>query len=165
MTSMTNSVTPDMAGRKLSLWFFRDLTDHQRFKLFRLFGMPDAEITNQGYQAMALSHVVRLLSADPAPEANVLGDEPEERLAEAEWQAFQSARKQARVLGLTISAVDLLSIVRAASPSPKDHVEGPQPCGIADPSTRDCPNMKEVGGGMDGERYRCAVCGKGYFLD
>lgn len=22
-----------------------------------------------------------------------------------------------------------------------------------------------VGGGMDGERYSCAVCGKGYFLD
>ncbi|MER9911651.1 hypothetical protein NKJ71_13560 [Mesorhizobium sp. M0050] len=28
-----------------------------------------------------------------------------------------------------------------------------------------CPNMKEVGGGMDGERYSCAVCGKGYYLD
>ncbi|WP_174058170.1 hypothetical protein [Rhizobium rhizogenes] len=40
-----------------------------------------------------------------------------------------------------------------------------KPCGIADPSTRDCANMKEVGGGMDGERYRCGVCGKGYFLD
>ncbi|ANL02640.1 hypothetical protein [Rhizobium phage RHEph18] len=40
-----------------------------------------------------------------------------------------------------------------------------KPCGISDPSTRDCPNMKEVGGGMDGERYRCAVCGKGYYLD
>lgn len=43
--------------------------------------------------------------------------------------------------------------------------EALEPCGIADPSTRDCPNMKEVGGGMDGERYKCAVCGKGYFLD
>lgn len=40
-----------------------------------------------------------------------------------------------------------------------------KPCMIADPSSRDCPNMKEVGGGMDGERYRCAVCGKGYYLD
>ena len=28
-----------------------------------------------------------------------------------------------------------------------------------------CPNLKETGGGMDGERYECAVCGKGYFLD
>lgn len=51
------------------------------------------------------------------------------------------------------------------TPSPQQNLEGPQPCGIADPSTRDCPNMKEVGGGMDGERYRCDVCGKGYFLD
>ncbi|WP_259667247.1 hypothetical protein [Rhizobium lentis] len=42
---------------------------------------------------------------------------------------------------------------------------GQKPCGIADPSSRDCPNMKEVGGGMDGERYRCAVCGKSYYLD
>lgn len=28
-----------------------------------------------------------------------------------------------------------------------------------------CPNMKEVGGGMDGERYACEVCGAGYYLD
>ena len=41
----------------------------------------------------------------------------------------------------------------------------PVACGIADPTTRDCDNMKEVGGGMDGERYRCDVCGKCYFLD
>lgn len=41
----------------------------------------------------------------------------------------------------------------------------PVPCGKADPSYRDCPNMKEVGGGFEGERYRCDVCGKGYFLD
>lgn len=39
------------------------------------------------------------------------------------------------------------------------------PCGLPNPSARDCPNMKEVGGGMDGERYRCAICGKSYFLD
>jgi transposase-like protein len=25
--------------------------------------------------------------------------------------------------------------------------------------------MHEVGGGFDGERYRCEVCGKSYFLD
>lgn len=41
----------------------------------------------------------------------------------------------------------------------------PKPCGLPDPSYHDCENMKEVGGGMDGERYRCDVCGKGYFLD
>lgn len=28
-----------------------------------------------------------------------------------------------------------------------------------------CPNLKEVGGGFSGERYRCDVCGKSYFLD
>jgi hypothetical protein len=28
-----------------------------------------------------------------------------------------------------------------------------------------CPNIKEVGGGFDGERYECKVCGKSYFLD
>lgn len=28
-----------------------------------------------------------------------------------------------------------------------------------------CPNLKEDGGGMSGERYRCDVCGKSYFLD
>lgn len=42
---------------------------------------------------------------------------------------------------------------------------GPKPCGLIDPSYHDCSNMKEVGGGFEGERYRCAVCGKGYFLD
>lgn len=41
----------------------------------------------------------------------------------------------------------------------------PRPCEFASPSYHDCPNMKEVGGGFEGERYRCAVCGKGYFLD
>lgn len=38
-------------------------------------------------------------------------------------------------------------------------------CGFANPSSSDCQNMKEVGGGFEGERYRCDVCGKGYFLD
>jgi hypothetical protein len=40
-----------------------------------------------------------------------------------------------------------------------------KPCGLADPGYQDCKNMKEVGGGMEGERYRCDVCGKSYFLD
>jgi len=69
-----------------------------------------------------------------------------------------------------IEAVELIEAVARYlddwSPSPSSlTVPAPQPCGIADPSTRDCENMKEVGGGMDGERYRCDVCGKGYFLD
>jgi hypothetical protein len=28
-----------------------------------------------------------------------------------------------------------------------------------------CPNLKETGGGMAGERYDCDVCGESYFLD
>ena len=28
-----------------------------------------------------------------------------------------------------------------------------------------CPNIKEVGGGFEGERYSCEVCGEYYFLD
>lgn len=28
-----------------------------------------------------------------------------------------------------------------------------------------CPNMNEVGGGFEGERYSCKVCGAGYYLD
>lgn len=28
-----------------------------------------------------------------------------------------------------------------------------------------CPNMKETGGGFEGERYRCDVCGASYYLD
>jgi hypothetical protein len=28
-----------------------------------------------------------------------------------------------------------------------------------------CPNLKETGGGFEGERYRCEVCGESYFLD
>lgn len=70
---MTNSVTLDQGRSKLGLWFFRDLSDEQRFKLFRLFGMPDAETANHGYQAMALSHVVRLLATTPSAEPRERG--------------------------------------------------------------------------------------------
>jgi hypothetical protein len=28
-----------------------------------------------------------------------------------------------------------------------------------------CPNIVEDGGGFEGERYRCKVCGYSYFLD
>ena len=74
---MTNSVTPaELAGRKLSLWFFRDLTGEQRGKLFSLFGMTDAmKDINHAYQAMALAQVVRALSGTPAPQTNLTGSE------------------------------------------------------------------------------------------
>ena len=38
-------------------------------------------------------------------------------------------------------------------------------CPRAKNRNADCPNMREDGGGMEGERYRCAVCGDSYFLD
>lgn len=28
-----------------------------------------------------------------------------------------------------------------------------------------CPHIKETGGGFDGERYDCDVCGEHYYLD
>lgn len=28
-----------------------------------------------------------------------------------------------------------------------------------------CPHLKETGGGFEGERYRCEVCGESFFLD
>jgi hypothetical protein len=28
-----------------------------------------------------------------------------------------------------------------------------------------CPHIKEVGGGMSGEQYKCDVCGERFFLD
>lgn len=28
-----------------------------------------------------------------------------------------------------------------------------------------CQNLKETGGGFEGERYRCEVCGESFFLD
>lgn len=28
-----------------------------------------------------------------------------------------------------------------------------------------CPNLQETGGGFEGERYECTVCGESYFLD
>lgn len=69
---MTNSVThtrAELAGQKLTLWFFRDLTGEQRGKLFSLFGMTDAmKDINHAYQAIALAQVVRALSASPSPQ-------------------------------------------------------------------------------------------------
>lgn len=55
--------------------------------------------------------------------------------------------------------------MEAAPVTGQSPVDAVSPCGLADPSSRDCQNMKEVGGGFEGERYHCAICGKGYFLD
>ncbi|TCR01101.1 hypothetical protein [Neorhizobium sp. JUb45] len=87
---MTNhDTTADMARRRLSLWFFRDLTDDHRHKLFRLFSMPDAEITNMGYQAIALNDVVRQITSATPPQTNVESSARDELrvLAKALWDA------------------------------------------------------------------------------
>lgn len=48
----------------LKLWFFRDLTDEQRLKLFGLFGLPVDEIGKvHGRQAIALRHIIQKLVA------------------------------------------------------------------------------------------------------
>ncbi|MEJ1172643.1 hypothetical protein WA845_00215 [Agrobacterium sp. CMT1] len=74
-------------------------------------------------------------------------------LTQEEWQFFYETAQRTAFL------------MRGLKGEPEEQASRPRPCGIADPSTRDCQNMKEVGGGMDGERYRCDVCGKSYFLD
>lgn len=64
----------------LKLWFFRDLNDEQRLKLFGLFGLPVDEIGNvHGRQTIALQHIVGKLvelvrgeSAAPAPAPNAV---------------------------------------------------------------------------------------------
>lgn len=69
MTDPDNAVSairPDMVLEleKLELWFFRDLSDEQRLKLFALYGMPVDEIGNvHGRQRPALRRVVNALSA------------------------------------------------------------------------------------------------------
>lgn len=56
-------VTESGASKKLALWFFRDLSDEQRGKLFLLFRMGDAAgAPNHGYQAMAFASVLRLIA-------------------------------------------------------------------------------------------------------
>lgn len=59
----------------LTLWFFRDLSDDQRLKLFGLFGLPTDEIGNHhGRQTMALRHImqsmIRVIAKESAPEAS-----------------------------------------------------------------------------------------------
>ncbi|WP_234835770.1 phosphohydrolase [Sinorhizobium meliloti] len=65
----------------LKLWFFRDLSDEQRLKLFALFGLPVDEIGKvHGRQAIAVRHIARKLvelvrdeTAPPPPENHVIG--------------------------------------------------------------------------------------------
>lgn len=57
---------PDRWRSKLNLWFFRDLSDEQRLKLFSLFELPVAEIGKvHSFQRKALD---RCLPAPPVKE-------------------------------------------------------------------------------------------------
>jgi len=40
-----------------------------------------------------------------------------------------------------------------------------QPPECKEDEGKGCPHLQEDGGGFEGERYRCKVCGKSYFLD
>ena len=41
----------------------------------------------------------------------------------------------------------------------------PEQCRALGDYKMKCPNLKEVGGGFEGERYACDVCGERFFLD
>lgn len=45
-----------------------------------------------------------------------------------------------------------------------DPEKQPPECKINDAPPR-CPNIKETGGGFEGEQYDCPVCGERYYLD
>lgn len=46
-----------------------------------------------------------------------------------------------------------------------DATKKPAECRDRKDSVLRCPNIKEVGGGMDGEQYDCSVCGERVYLD
>ncbi len=83
----------------LKLWFFRDLNDDQRLKLFGLFGLPVDEIgPNHGRQSMALRHITQKLvemvrdEIAPSPATNVVGMDDEDRTPVPE--GFDAAKWQ-----------------------------------------------------------------------
>lgn len=60
------------AKDKLQLWFFRDLSDEQRLKLFGIFGLPTDEIgKTHGHQRHALRHVLETISGQGDPIAHL----------------------------------------------------------------------------------------------
>lgn len=100
---------------------------------------------------------VRWAETQPSPKPSWLV--PYDELAESDKEAD-------RQIGEAVARWTLIGDAASfAFASPGTAEEGKPACGLANPSYHDCPNMKEVGGGFEGERYRCAVCGKGYFLD
>lgn len=56
-----------MTKSQFKLWFFRDLSDEQRMKLYRLAKIPlDDAAPNFGTQHILLDHVLKGLSHDPS---------------------------------------------------------------------------------------------------
>lgn len=53
----------DNAEGKLELWFFRDMNDAQRLKLFSLFGLPTDEINTLGTQKLVLRRILAALTS------------------------------------------------------------------------------------------------------
>ncbi|QXZ80336.1 hypothetical protein [Rhizobium sp. L51/94] len=80
----------------IKLWFFRDLHDDQRLKLFGLFGLPVDEIGNHhGRQLIALRHIGQKLvemvqkESTPTPSTNAVGHKtPEYATAEAAFAEY-----------------------------------------------------------------------------
>lgn len=46
-----------MNKEKFQLWFFKDLTDEQRLKLFRINGLPVGESMTLGHQQAMLNYL------------------------------------------------------------------------------------------------------------
>lgn len=68
-------------SNQLRLWFFRDLSDEQRLKLFGLFDLPTEDIgKNHGKQDVALQYIMRAMikmvaeATAPPPQTHVRGD-------------------------------------------------------------------------------------------
>lgn len=55
----------DNAEGKFELWFFRDMNDAQRLKLFSIFGLPTDEISTLGAQKLVLRRILSALISSP----------------------------------------------------------------------------------------------------
>ena len=55
----------DNAEGKFELWFFRDMNDAQRLKLFSLFSFPTDEISTLGAQKLVLRRILSALISSP----------------------------------------------------------------------------------------------------
>lgn len=96
------------------------------------------------------------------------------------WDTEEGARSMAETYGGNYRPLYALTLptpkvttnaVPAIQPIPdRGEVEVPKPVATGqqvrcEKPSDCCPNVKEVGGGFEGERYRCDVCGYSYFLD